>query len=179
MVLVKPSLSPTTLFDEENIENERIKEEERQKKQAEQKQKQQIKKQEELVKRKEKERKQAEKRFRQEERRSNKKQSFSFSEKEEQNQILRSKKDKENKAKKIRNTKDKKPGLFEAAIELSAAPIFIRNLSPPLEPENDTVTNWLTNKDFKPSYDFGLEFFIQAKRKQLVGKTGLHYQKIF
>ncbi len=90
-LVVKPSLSPTPLFDEEYIENERIKEEERQKKQAEQKQKQQIKEQEELVKRKEKERKQAEKRFRQEERRSNKKQSFSFLKRSEQNQILRSK----------------------------------------------------------------------------------------
>ena len=173
----KPNLSPTSLIDEAYIENEKLKEEERQIKQAEQKQKTQIKAQKDLAKQKEKERKQAEKRVRQEERRSNGKQSFSFSEKEEQKQIPKVKKAKEKKPKKIRIPKEKKPGLFEAAVELSAAPIFIRNLSPPLEPKNDTVTNWLTNKDFKPSYDFGVEFLFKQKESNWLFKTGLHYQK--
>jgi hypothetical protein len=173
----KPNLSPTSLIDEAYIEKERLKEDERQQKQAEQKLKQQIKEQEDRAKQKEKELKQAEKRVRQEQRKSNQKQSFSFSEKEDQKQIPKAQKDSKEKTKKVRIPKSKKPGLFEAAVELSAAPIFIRNLSPPLEPKNDTVTNWLTNKVFKPSYDFGVEFLFKQKESNWLLKTGMHYQK--
>jgi hypothetical protein len=67
---------------------------------------------------------------------------------------------------------------FEGALEFSASPLWTKNLSPPIEPGNDTVTNWLTNKDFNTSYDVGLEFLLQHKESHWMFKTGLHYQKL-
>lgn len=86
--------------------------------------------------------------------------------------------EKQQKRKQPKIRKQKVPGIYEGAIEFSAAPIFVRNLSPALEPENDTVTNWLTNKDFKPSYDFGVEFMFKQKESNWLLKTGLHYQQL-
>lgn len=117
---------------------------------------------------------------------SNGKENFSFSEENQQEVWTNNKKDKdkrvkvkkEKKSPRIKMPKGEKAGLFDAALEWSAAPIFVNNLSPPLEPKNIIVTNWLTNKNFKTSYDLGFEFLLKHKESNWLFKTGLHYQHI-
>lgn len=74
--------------------------------------------------------------------------------------------------------KERKPSDFTTSIDIGISPILFKNLSPPFEPQNDTVTNFLTNKDSKLSYDFGFEILFKQKESDWLFKTGLHYQRL-
>jgi hypothetical protein len=100
-------------------------------------------------------------------------------EKEEEKKKRKEQKiEKQQKRKQAKIEKRKVPGIYEGAVELSVAPLFVKNLSPALEPQNDTVTNWLTNKNFKNSYDLGIEFMFKPIENNWLVKTGLHYQNL-
>lgn len=74
--------------------------------------------------------------------------------------------------------KEKKPSDFSGSIELGFAPIYFNNMAAPYEPENDTVTVFITNKKPKASYDFGLEFLFKPVDSDWSIKIGVHYQQL-
>lgn len=78
----------------------------------------------------------------------------------------------------IKPKKEKKPSDFSGSIEFGFAPIYFKNMAVAYEPENDTVTVFITNKKPKASYDFGLEFLFKPTDGDWSIKTGLHYQQL-
>lgn len=162
----KQNLSPTTLLDEEFIAKEGAKAQKQSEKKNREIEKAVEKKEHQIAKEKRK----AEKTRENEARKAQKE--------EEKKKLQAQMLEKQQKRKQPKIRKQKLPGIYEGAIEISAAPLFVKNLSPALEPKNDTVTNWLTNKNFKTSYDFGLELMFKQKESNWLVKTGLHYQKL-
>lgn len=74
--------------------------------------------------------------------------------------------------------KEKKPLNFSGSIELGFTPVFFKNMAAPYEPNEDSVTFFITNKKPKISYDFGVEFLFKQADSDWSFKTGLHYQKL-